>query len=119
MKKINEINTEIVADRVKQTLLCKSIPTYEWMYDLGLNSSQLGVYAYIFDICRREPLKEHYIKTKDLSDKFKVTPQNLQQITSFLSMHGLIYKRIEGKGNQCKPYYSLYQPTDEYELPTE
>ena len=119
MKKNNTLTSEEVTDRIKQTLLCESIPTYMWMYQLGLNSSQLGVYAYIFNILRREPLKSHYIKTKDLCDVFGVTPQNLQLITSQLAAMGLLSKRIEGRGNQCKPYYSLYQPTDEYELPTE
>ena len=117
MKKVYEINTEMVADRIKQTLQCESIPTYKWMYDLGLNATQLGVYAYIFNICKREPLNEHYIKTKDLVELFRLTPQNLQHITSFLASKMLLHKRIEGKGNQCKPYYSLYQP-NEYELYT-
>jgi hypothetical protein len=110
MKKVYEINTDIVGDRIKQTLLCESIPTYKWMYELGLNATQLGVYAYIFNILKREPLNEHYIKTKELVELFRLTPQNLQHITSFLANKGLLYKRIEGKGNQSKPYYSLFQP---------
>lgn len=109
MKKIKQINTEMVADRIKQTLLCESIPTYKWMYDLGLNSTQLGVYAYIFNVCKREPMAEHYIKTMELAELFHVTPQNLQQITSHLMSKGLVYKRIIGRGNQSKPYYSLFQ----------
>lgn len=111
MKKTNTLTSAEVTDRIKHTLLCDAIPTYSWMYELDLNASQLGVYAYIFNILKREPLQEHYIKTKDLVDVFKVTPQNLQAITSQLAIKGLLHKRIEGRGNQCKPYYSLYQPT--------
>lgn len=117
MKKVYETNTDVAVDRIKQTLLCEYIPMYKWMYELGLNPNQREVYAYIFNICKREPLKEHYIKTKDLVEFFDNTPQNLQQITSLLAEKRLIHKRIEGRGNQCKPYYSLYQP-NEYELST-
>lgn len=108
MKRTNTLTSSEVTDRIKHTLLCESIPTYKWMYDLGLNSTQLGVYAYIFNVCRREPMAEHYIKTMELAELFHVTPQNLQQITSTLVSKGLVYKRIIGRGNQSKPYYSLY-----------
>ena len=111
MKKTNEIKpVEMFADVIKQTLSAKSVPTYNWMYELGLSSSQLGMYAYIFNICKCEPLKEHHIKTQELADTFHVTSSNVQQVVKQLCKFGLLYKRVEGKGNQSKPYYSLYQP---------
>lgn len=111
MKKVNEIKpVEIFADRIKYTLTAKVVPTYDWMYELGLSASQLGVYAYIFNECKREPLKEHYIKTQDLAKVFHVTTQNVHQVIKYLCKHGLLNKRVEGKGNLSKPYYSLYQP---------
>ena len=110
MKKTTEIKpVEMFADRIKQTLSATSVPTYDWMYELGLNASQLGVYAYIFNICKCEPLKEHYIRTQELSKVFNVTTSNVQQVVKQLCNRGLLFKRVEGKGNQSKPYYSLYQ----------
>jgi DNA-binding MarR family transcriptional regulator len=100
----------MVADRIKQTLLCESIPTYKWMYDLGLNSTQLGVYAYIFNVCRHEPMREHHILTQDLAKTFGVTVSGINYTVNSLTKLGLLSKRIEGKGNQSKPYYSLFQP---------
>lgn len=111
MKKVNEIKpVEMFADRIKQTLTAKVVPTYDWMYELGLNASQLGVYAYIFNVCKCEPLKEHHIKTQDLAKTFGVTVANINYTVDKLIKAQLISKRIEGKGIQSKPYYSLYQP---------
>ena len=109
MKKVT-INMEQFADRIKQTLTAKVVPTYDWMYELGLNASQLGVYAYIFNVCKTEPMKEHHIKTQELAKTFGVTTSNICYIIDKLVKSGLIDKRIEGKANLSKPYYSLYQP---------
>lgn len=111
MRKVNEIKpVEMFADRIKHTLTAKVVPTYDWMYELGLGTSQLGVYAYIFNVCKREPLKEHHIKTQDLAKTFNVTIANINYIVKQLVNARLISKRVEGKGNISKPYYSLYQP---------
>lgn len=111
MKKVNEIKpVEMFADRIKHTLTAKVVPTYDWMYELGLSASQLGVYAYIFNECKREPLKEHHIKTQDLAKTFGVTVANINYTVNKLAKAGLIGRRVEGKGIQSKPYYSLYQP---------
>lgn len=111
MKKANEIKpVEMFADRIKQTLTAKVVPTYDWMYELGLNASQLGVYAYIFNVCKSEPMKAHHIKTQELAQTFGVTVSNISYVIDKLVKAKLIGKHIEGKGNMQKPYYSLYQP---------
>lgn len=111
MKKVNEIKpVEMFADRIKHTLTAKVVPTYDWMYELGLSASQLGVYAYIFNECKREPLKEHHIKTQELAKTFGVTVANINYTVNKLVKARLISRRVEGKGNISKPYYSLYQP---------
>ena len=110
MKKANEIKpVEMFADRIKQTLTAKVVPTYDWMYELGLNASQLGVYAYIFNVCKSEPMKAHHIKTQELAQTFGVTASNISYVIDKLVKAKLIGKHIEGKGNLQKPYYSLYQ----------
>jgi DNA-binding MarR family transcriptional regulator len=68
------------------------------------------VYAYIFNECKREPLKEHYIKTQDLAKTFGVTVANINYTVNKLVKARLINRRVDGKGIQSKPYYSLYQP---------
>lgn len=111
MKKANEIKpVEMFADRIRQTLTAKVVPTYDWMYELGLNASQLGVYAYIFNVCKSEPMKAHHIKTQELAQTFGVTVSNISYVIDKLVKAKLIGKHIEGKGNLQKPYYSLYQP---------
>ena len=108
MKKANDIKPVVqFADRIKQTLTATYVPTYDWMYELGLSSSQLGMYAYIFNICKTEPQKEHYIKTQNLAKVFNVTTQNVCATVKELCKHGYLNKRVEGKGNVSKPYYSI------------
>ena len=110
MKKAKNIEIQKFADRVKQSLTSTYVPTYDWMYELGLSSSQLGVYAYIFNVCKREPMAEHCISTQDLCKTFHVTPANISYIVKNLINLGLISKRVEGKGILARTYYSLYQP---------
>ena len=111
MKKAKyNIEIEKFADRVKQSLTATYVPTYDWMYELGLNASQLGVYAYIFNVGKSEPMKAHHIKTQELAQTFGVTVSNISYVIDKLVKAKLIGKHIEGKGNLKKPYYSLYQP---------
>lgn len=111
MKKAKyNIEIEKFADRVKQSLTATYVPTYDWMYELGLGASQLGVYAYIFNVCKQEPMAEHCISTQDLCKTFHVTPTNIIYITKTLINLGLISKRVDGRGTNTKVYYSLYQP---------
>jgi DNA-binding MarR family transcriptional regulator len=104
-----EVNIEHFADRIKQTLTATAVPTYDWMYKLGLNSTQLGVYAYIFNVCKTEPMKEHVISTRTIAELFNMGTSNASIVTLQLSKLGLINKRVEGKAKaQC--FYSIYQP---------
>lgn len=103
MKKENK-PIELFTDRVKQTLTATSVPTYDWMYEIGLNSTQLGMFAYIFDVCKREPKKEHLINSRYIADLFHVGMANVSLVTRQLHKMGLINKRVESN-NKC--YYSI------------
>lgn len=92
-------------DKIKQTLTATSVPTYDWMYELGLNGTQLGIYAYIFDICKCEPMKAHKIDTKQIANTFHLTPAAVVIITSELAQLRLLH-RISHRRSGC--YYSIY-----------
>lgn len=102
---INEIK-----DRIKQTLTSSCVPTYDWMYELGLNSTQLLVFAYIFNVCKREPMKEHRIETSELTKLFGVTNGNISIVTNQLVKRGLISKRVASYGSRSQTFYSIFQP---------
>lgn len=98
------VTRESVEDVIRDTLNHPIRPTYDWMYDLGLSSTQREVYAYIFDICKQDCVKEFYINTYEMSKKIGITIAQCNNITRVLTKAGLIYKRTESK----RSYYSLY-----------
>lgn len=111
MKKAkNNIEIEKFADRIKQSLAATYVPTYDWMYELGLGASQRDVYAYIFNVCKQDPMAEHCINSQEIADVFSVTRASIIGTINDLVNLKLINKRIEGKGPLQKTYYSLYQP---------
>lgn len=101
---------EQFADRIKQTLTATKVPTYDWMYEIGLSSTQLGIYAYIFDICKREPQSEHLIHSRTIADLFHIGMANVSLVTLQLVNMGLINKRVVSKS---KCYYSIVNPNKE------
>lgn len=110
-KATSKIEIEKFADSIKHSLTPnKKFPIYDWMCELGIKGTQLNIYAYIFDICKENPLAEHCIETSVLTKKFNVTSGNINYIVGELIKLGLISKRVECKGSKSKIYYSLYQP---------
>lgn len=116
MKKKNNITDDQLQDRIKQTLTSNSVPVYDWMFDLGLNATELVIYAHIFNILKREPLKEHFIDTRDICEIFKSSTSNAWVVIDSLCKRRLLWKRVVGRGRGSKTYYSLYQPVNTEDL---
>lgn len=105
MKKKTETKPrEMFEDKIKQTLTATLVPTYDWMYELGLNGTQLGIYAYIFNVCKREPKKAHKIETRQLADVFHLTPSAVTFNTTELARRELLFR----ESSKCGCCYSLY-----------
>ena len=102
-----------IEDRIKQTLTSKVVPTYDWMYELGLNGTRLGIYAYIFNIIKAEPLKAHKITAQEIADVFKLTPTAVSISIAELCRRKLLFKTMNDRREGC--YYSIY-PLNENEL---
>lgn len=105
MKKKKEIlERSQFEDKIKRTIEHPAIPTYDWMYELGLTSTQRDVYAYLFEHLRTAFIGERCISTEKMAEKMGITISQCNNITRLLHNKGLVYKRTEDK----KTYYSLY-----------
>lgn len=111
-KKKNIIPADQFQDRIKQTLVSNSVPLYDWMSDLGLNHTELVVYAHVFNILKSEPLKERLIETSDICNITKSSASNAWSVIDSICKRGLLWKRVVGRGRGSKTYYSLYPPVN-------
>ena len=99
-----EIKTEAVNDRIKQTLGCEYTPIYEWMFDTGLHQCDLLVYAALFNELRRYPKTPMYVSMSDIARKIHYSPSSVAASVDMLVEHGFIYRR----GERTKTLYSIY-----------
>jgi len=98
-----EIKTEAVNDRIKQTLGCKFTPIYEWMFDTGLHQCDLLVYAALFDELRHYPKTPQNINLSDIARKIHYSPSSVCTSVDMLVEHGFLYRQ----GERTKTVYSL------------
>lgn len=103
-KKKQTISRTDVEPQIKRTLAFGTTTVYDWMFDIGLTTTQLLVFAYLFERLKTNCLVEHVVSTNEMCSKLGVTASRLNGITRELMKLGLVYKRVEEK----KTYYSLY-----------
>ena len=95
---------------VKESLYneTETVTVYPWMYNLGLNSTEMNVYAYLFNRLKHNPYKEMSVPSIELQNKFMLSRSRVNGITQTLHKKELIFKRVDGAGMYATSYYSLY-----------
>lgn len=111
MKYPQQINTEGVTDRIKQTLGASVIPVYDWMLDTGLGQADLLVYAALFDELRHQPLTPMHISQKEIAERVHYSQQSVGCSLNVLRKAQLIFTQ----GERRNILYSLY-PFDTLDL---